>query len=349
MNTLIVGAGAVGGTIGAYMVRMGRQVTLVDSWWQHIETIRSSGLRVTSPEEDFRVEIPTLHIDELERLSDPVDLAIICPKAYDAEWAYRLVAPYLTPDGIVLFAQNGIPEEFVGRFADMDRVVGTVVNFAAECFELGHVRRTLTTGWPSLILGEIAGGQSARVEKLREHLAPVGEIRGSDSIMESLWSKLALNSMSNAAGAITSATTLVLWGDPDYADIAISAGSETAAVARAAGIAMKPVFDRIDPLTLERVYAGDMDARREATDLLAEIAEGRRGSHENLPSMLQDIMKGRRTEVDYIPGHVVRRGGPLGVPTPVNECLVHFVKEVENGRLVSGSDNLRLIKESLGA
>ncbi len=347
MNTLIVGAGAVGGTIGAYMVRMSRQVTLVDSWWQHIEEIRRSGLRVTSPEEDFRVEIPTLHVDELERLAEPIDLAIICPKAYDAEWAYRLVEPYLAPDGVALFAQNGIPEEFVGRFADMDRVVGTVVNFAAECFELGHVRRTLTTGWPSLILGEIAGGDSTRVQALRNHLKPVGEIRGSESIMESLWSKLALNSMSNAMGAITSATTLVLWGDPEYAEVAISAGSETAAVARAAGIAMKPVFDRIDPSTLEHVYAGDLDARREATALLAEIAEGRRGSHENLPSMLQDIMKRRRTEVDYIPGHVVKRGRQLAVPTPVSERLVQFVKEVENGRIASGPDNLRLVKESL--
>lgn len=347
MKTLIIGAGAAGGTIGAYLGRGGRDVTLVDPWWQHIDAIGREGLRVTSPEEEFLVRVPALHIDQMDQAAGPFDLVLICLKAYDAEWAYRLATPYLADDGVVLFAQNGVPEELVVRYADMQHVVGTVVNFAAECFEVGHVRRTLTTGWPSLIVGELDGSDSERVERIRQHLEPVGEIRKTTAIMESLWSKLALNSMSNAMGAITGETTLVLWGEPAYAEVAVAAGSETAAVAKAAGIAIKPVFDRIDPSTLESAYAGDIDARNEARSILAQIAEGRRGSQENKPSMLQDILKDRRTEVDYIPGHVARRGSELGVDTPVNRRLVELVKDVESGRRASGSENLAIIRSVL--
>lgn len=347
MRTVVVGAGAVGGTIGAYLVRAGRDVTLVDTWWQHIDAIRRDGLEVWTPDGTFQTEIPALHVDGLAALEGPVDLAVIATKAYDVEWAYRLIAPHLADAGVVVFAQNGVIEELVGRFADLDRVLGIVVNFAAECFEPGLVRRTLTSGWPSLTVGELDGGISPRLEAVREHLDPVGDVRMSEAILDSLWSKLALNAMTNATGAITQATTPVLWGDPEYLGIAVQAGGEAVAVAHAAGRNPGPVFDQIDPVLLARVHGGDGAAASEVASVLRGIAEGRRGARENRPSMLQDILKGRRTEVDYIPGHVVRRGAEHGVSTPVNQRLVELVREVESGRLAAGPANLELIRTAL--
>jgi 2-dehydropantoate 2-reductase len=347
LRTVIVGAGAVGGTVGAYLTRAGRDVTLVDSWWQHIDAIRRNGLEVWTPDGTFHTRPAALHVDGLAALGAPVDLAVIATKAYDGEWAYRLIEPYLAPDGVVMFAQNGVVEELVSRFADQSRVLGVVVNFAAECFEPGVVRRTLTSGWPSLTIGELDGGSTPRVAAIRHHLDPVGDVRSTATIFSSLWSKLALNAMTNATGAVTRATTPVLWGEPDYAEVALQAGAEAVVVARAAGLNVEPVFDRIDPTALARVYDGDPAASTELVRVLRVIADGRRGTRENRPSMLQDILKGRRTEVDYIPGHIVRRGSEQGVPTPINARLAELVREVEAGRLPGGPDNLALIRSAL--
>jgi len=347
MKTVVVGCGAVGGTIGAYLARAGHDVTLVDSWWQQIDAIRRDGLSVWTPDGSFHVQLPALHVDGLHNLAGPCDLAIIATKAYDAEWAYRLIDPYLAPEAAVLFAQNGVVEELFGRFADLDRVIGTVVNFAAECFEPGTVRRTLTGGWPSLTIGELDGSRSTRLMRIREHLAPVGDVRASDNILSVLWSKLALNAMTNATGAVTRATTAILWGEPGYLEVAVQAGAETVAVALAAGIELTPVFDRIDPALLLRAHGGDEAAATEVADLLRTIAAGRQGEKENRPSMLQDVLKGRRTEVDYIPGHVSRRGAETGVHTPLNDRLVELVRDVEAGRLAGGPANLELILSAL--
>ena len=347
MQTVILGAGAVGGSIGAYLTRAGHEVTLVDTWWQHIDAINRAGLELWTPEGTFHTRPVVLHIDELATLDSPVKLAVIATKAYDGEWAYRLIEPYLALDGVVVFAQNGVVEELVGRFADLSRVLGLVVNFAAECFEPGKVRRTLTSGWPSLTLGELDGADSPRLAATRDYLDPVGDVRTTASIISSLWSKLALNAMTNATGAITRATTPVLWGEPDYIDVALQAGAEAVVVARAMSLEIEPIFDRIDPASLARVYEGDEEASRELAVILRAIADGRRDAQENRPSMLQDVLKGRRTEVDYIPGHIARRGVEAGVATPINARLVELVREVEAGRLAGGPDNLALIRSAL--
>ena len=337
---LILGAGAIGGSIAGYLARAGCDVTIADIWSQHVHRIQDDGLTIEAPDETFTAQMPALHTDELQRLPGPVDVLMISTKTYDTEWAYQLAAPYLADDGVVLSAQNGMVEEQLPRYADMERVVGCPVMFAGECMEAGTVIRRSPASWPVLALGELDGQPTARVDRLQALLAPVGEIQVTDDIIGKLWAKLAVNAMSNGTSALTLATTGMVWGDAAYVELTVALAAETARVAEAAGIAMQPVFARAPQDVLVRAYDGEREAIDASIAWFGEVAEQRKGERGNRPSMLQDILKGRRTEVDDINGYVCSRGRAVGVATPVNDHLRALVREVDRGHRKPGPTNL---------
>lgn len=344
---MIIGAGAVGGTLAGYLARAGRDVRVVDTWFQHINAIRAGGLTIEPPEGRFRVELPAMHIDELGGLHDEVDVAIIAVKAYDTEWAYRLIEPYLASDAVVLSAQNGIIEEGLPRYADMSRVLGCSVSFAAECMDPGVVIKRSSADWPVLAIGEMDGHTTRRLERLAALLEPLGVVQVSEDIVGKLWAKLVVNTMTNATCALTGATSGRVWGDADHAPTSVALATETASVAAAAGIAMQPVFGHVSQALLLEAHGRGGAARDAVAAGFAEVAAHRSGERENRPSMLQDILKGRRTEVEYLNGYVAARGEALGVATPVNAHLAALVREVEQGRRKCGPDNLADLQAAL--
>src|SRR5690349_24134892 len=103
---VVVGAGAIGGYTGALMARGGEDVTLIDAWPDHVEYIRAHGMQLSgvTPEEKQSIQVPALHISDVQRLTreKPVDIAVICVKSYDTEWATHLIRPYLAPDGFAV-------------------------------------------------------------------------------------------------------------------------------------------------------------------------------------------------------------------------------------------------------
>jgi len=348
MNILVLGAGAVGGTLGGYLARAGRSVTIADPWARQIETVRAHGVRVQSPDEEFQVEVPVLHIDELPKLGHSPDVLIIATKAYDTEWAYKLAREYLGENSVVLSAQNGVVEELLPRYADMSKVLGCVVNFAAECFEPGFVRRTMTGGWPSLTVGELDGKMTSRLADIAALLEPVGQIISTDNIRGHLWSKLVLNTMTNGTGALTGATTKTLWGDTEqYVPVAVAAGAETAAVANALGVSLEPAFGRVDASVLVGAYKGDRDSADEVASVLTSIAAERSGARENKPSMLQDILKGRRTEIEYLNGFVERHGASFQLSVPMNGRIAELVRDVDAGVRQTDPANISLLASVL--
>lgn len=337
---LVVGAGAIGGTLAGYLARAGRDVVVTDTWARHIEAIRDGGLVIEAPGEQFTIELAALHIDELAALPAPVDVVVIATKAYDTEWAYRLAAPYLAPGGVVLSAQNGMVEELLPRFADMHTVVGCSVIFAAECLLPGRVIRRSAATWPVLAIGELDGTESQRVEALARLFEPIGRIEVSKAIVGKLWAKLVVNTMSNGTAAVTGATSGMVWGDAAYAPVTVALASETAKVAEAAGIPMELVFGRVFHAELVRAYDGDPRAASRVASQFAEVAAARAGERDNKPSMLQDILKGRRTEIEYLNGYVAARGAEYRIETPVNARLADLVREVDRGQRETGPGNL---------
>jgi 2-dehydropantoate 2-reductase len=342
----IAGTGAVGGTTGAYLRRAGRDVLLVDGWHQNVEAIRRDGLVLKGRDEEFRVEPRALHLDELARLDAPLDTVLLAVKSYDTEWMVRALLPYLAPDGCIVSLQNGVNEDRIAELAGRERTVGCVVHFSVGMFEPGVATRYTRADWLTFTLGELDGRRSERLARLAELLEPAGPVEVSGDIWGVLWMKLAVNAMNNGLTGLTGLTSPGLWTDPRGFAAMVRIGGEVVAVCQAAGHRMHPIEPTgaprpLEPAALRRAAEGDEAALDDVRASFVGAAEARRkGGRENLSSLLQDVMKRRRTEIDYLNGYVARRGSELGVAAPANALVVELVHRLERGELARDPANL---------
>jgi 2-dehydropantoate 2-reductase len=344
----IAGTGAVGGTTGAYLRRAGRDPLLIDGWHQNVEAIRRDGLLLKGRDEEFVVEARAMHLGELSRLEEPLDVVLLAVKSYDTEWMVRALLPYLAPDGYLVSLQNGINEKPIAALAGIERTVGCVVHLSAGMFEPGVATRYSRADWLTFSVGELDGRRSERTASLAELLGAVGPVEVTDDIWGALWSKLCVNAMNNGLSGLTGMTSPRLWLDQRGLEAMVRVGGETVAVCEALGHRMHPIVPTgaphpLDPAALRRAADGDQDGLEEVRAVFGGAAEARRrGGRDNLSSLLQDVMKRRRTEIEYLNGHVARRGAELGVPTPANDLVVQLVLRMERGDLVRDPANLDL-------
>jgi 2-dehydropantoate 2-reductase len=335
----VFGAGAIGGVVAAYLARAGAEVIVVDPWFQHVEAIREDGLRLESIEETFVARPRAFHLGEIAQ-AGTVDLAVIATKAYDTAWMAELVAARLAFDGTVLSAQNAMNEPTLIGILGEARTIGCVVPMSAEMREPGVVRRTGTVDWGSLILGELAGGVGARVERIAAVLQPVTGVTTTETIQSALWGKMTLNVMGNVLAGLTGFTTRLLWTDSAALDVQIALAREVALLARDLGVVADPVLKTLtQDILLGAEVIGD-ENWEEAKHCMTVAGEARTGEKENVPSLLQDIRKGRRTEVSHLNGWIVQEVRRRGGDAPVNAAVATAGHELELGRLASDPANV---------
>jgi 2-dehydropantoate 2-reductase len=189
---VVVGAGAIGGTVGARLARDGRDVLLCDADSEHVAAINDRGLTIEGPVEEFTVSVPAVLPDDLPERLERVILAV---KAQHTEAAMAQIAPRLAPDGFVLSLQNGLNPPLIASIVGAERTVGAFVNFGADWLAPGRV---FVGGRGALHVGELDGRPSERVERL---VADLPDAEATDNIMGYLWAK-------EAYGAILFATAV---------------------------------------------------------------------------------------------------------------------------------------------
>jgi 2-dehydropantoate 2-reductase len=343
---LVAGTGAIGGITAAYLKRAGFDVTAVDPWYQNVEAIRRGGLAVKSPDEDFNVPLPALHLDDLALSAEAAfDLAFLAVKSYDTEWMLRAIVPFLKADAPVVSTQNGINEDRIASIIGRDRTIGCVVHMNGGMFEPGVVTRYASPAWHTFTIGELDASVTPRIEELEEAMSSVGRTDATSNIRGQLWSKLTLNAMSNGLSGLTGFTSRRLWTDPRAVTLMTHVGGEAVLASQALGVEMEAVQPTGAPRPLpaellKRAHLGDAPAMAEVLDTWREAGLARSGGRENRPSLLQDVTKGRRTEIDYLNGYIVQQGAAVGVATPANESIVTRVKALERGELQQGEANL---------
>ena len=327
----ILGGGAVGGLVAAHLAKGDRDVVLADGWFRHVEAVKRGRLITETVEQDFTVPVRALHLDELEAYG-PADVIVIAAKSYDTMWMARLARDHLAPQTVVVSAQNGMNDLAVARIVGAERMVAGVVLFAAELVGPGRVKRSTPHSELALSFGELGGEVvSARVEELARMFAPLGEVQTTADAWPERWSKLTLNVMSNAMAGLTGYTTLNLWTSPGIVDVLVAIGHEAAAVADARGIRMATVLGRITHHNLLNATKVSHPEWHLVRDALIDAAGTRTGKRENTPSLLQDIQKGRRTEIDYLNGWICAQAADLGMPATVNGIVVDEVRRIELG------------------
>jgi 2-dehydropantoate 2-reductase len=339
----VLGAGAIGSTIGAYLTRAGRDLMLIDPWAAHVEEMRRSGLKVSAQDEEFTVRVKAVHLGDVCALREQFDAVFLAVKSYDSVWAAQLIEPYLAPGGVLVSAQNGINEDALAPVIGYGRILGCVVTVGAGLYEPAHVLRTSLPGRPSFAVGELNGMLTPRIQELVKLLGPVGPTRATANLWGERWAKLTVNSMGNALAGITGLSSAELRANPDVFAITVRIAAEAVQVAETLGVQVEPLGGIPPQAYLDAARGVGLEALRTTwMERGRQLGAGR-------PSLLQDVMKGRRTEVDYLNGYVVRKGKEVGEPTPMNAAIIEVTKRVEAGELAQGAANLPLLGKHLSA
>ena len=316
----VLGAGAIGCVVGGLLTRAGHDVTLIDQWPEHVEAMKSRGLRLSGTIGDFVVPVKALHIHEVQTVTEPFDAVFVAVKSYDTEWAVAMALAYLRePDGVVVDFQNGINDTRVAALAGAHRSLGCVITISAGMYEPGHAMRT-DTGTVGFKIGEHDGRDTPRARELAALVSAVAEAKVTTNLWGERWSKLAINCMANPLSGLTGLGTLDVRTIPEIAAIGVHLGAEAIAVGRAVGHEVEPIYG-IPAQRYVDAYAGHGLA-----ELLAEIAAIARARGGGQPSLLQDVIKRRRTEIDHLNGYVCREGASRGVKTPFNDAVVGIVR-----------------------
>jgi 2-dehydropantoate 2-reductase len=345
----MVGAGAVGGYVGGHLARNGHDVTLIDLWHANIEAIRANGVQLSgmTPDEECTIPVKALHIHEVSGMSrhQPIDIAIISLKSYDTAWATTLIEPHLAPGGYVLSLQNCINEEAIAGIVGWGKVLGCIASrISVELYEPGRIRRQAprsATGHTVFRVGEVHGRATERVKELGEMLSAVDTTKVTTNLWGERWSKLCHNAMRNGIAAATGLPGKELEQYENIRKLIVRIGSEAVQIGQALGYDL----EKIGKLPPDRLAAAGEDpaAAREIEELLiAENAGGARGALQR-PSMGQDMVKGRPTEIDFINGFIVRKGQEVGMGAPANALITDIVKRVEKGEVAPSPENIPAI------
>ena len=321
----VLGAGAIGSVVGGMLTRAGHDVTLIDQWPEHVEAMRAKGLHLSGTIGDLTVPVKALHMNELSSVTEPFDAVFVAVKSYDTEWATAMALPYLRePGGVVVDFQNGINDDRVAQVAGRHRALGCVITISAGMYEPGHAMRT-DTGSIGFKIGEHDGADTPRARELATILSAVAETKVTPNLWGERWSKLAINCMANPLSGLTGLGTLDVRTDPEISAVGVHVGAEAIAVGRGVGHEVEPIYGIPTQRYLD-AYAGHGLA-----ELLADIAAVARARGGGQPSLLQDVIKRRRTEIDYLNGYVCREGARVGVKTPFNDAVVAAVRALGVG------------------
>ncbi len=303
----VVGAGAIGCYFGGMLARAGTPVTLIGRK-PHVDAIKQNGLLLQSFDREERVAVAAT--EDIAAVRD-AKFVLFCVKSPDTETAARALAPHLAADAVILSLQNGVDNVERIRSQAKNLVIPALVYAAAYMTGPGCVRHT---GGGSLVVGllpeprsdaHIARGLLADIALLFERAGV--PVKVSDSIEADLWAKLVMNCAYNAISALGGARYSQMVAMPEVRDLMREAAAEVIQVARVKGIHLP------DSLLDETIKLAD-------------------SMPQTISSTAQDILKGRRTEIDHLNGYVAREGQALGVPTPVNRTLATLVKLVEQSK-----------------
>ena len=336
---VIFGAGAAGSYLGAYMTREGHDVTLVDMWGDHVETMRRDGLRASGTQDDFTVPVNAYHLSDAMQIQGEFDIGFLAMKSYDTEWSAHFLKRLVKPDGVVVSSQNCMNDRLVASIVGYDRAVGCIMSsITVALWEPGHVTRGgppgRGRGHVVFRVGELHGRVTPRVEELAEILMCVDDAKATSNLWGERWSKLTTNSSGNPVGAMTGLGAESVAQMPDARRIQINICKESCQVALAQNYQVEPIRG-----VSAETYANAADG--EVFEELDAKFQPSGNGMDWKSSMGQDVQKGRRTEIEFMNGYIVEEGRRVGVPTPINAAIVEVVQEVQAGQRAPGPENVR--------
>ena len=344
-HIVFIGAGAVGGYVGGHLTRVGHDVTLVDAWPEHVRAMRENGLHLGGSQGEHVIKVNAIDVSDVQSfVRKPVDIAIICTKSYDTEWSAAMIGPYLSPDGYVVSMQNGINEERIASAVGWGRTVGTTVStISVNAFEPGRIRRYQQPGSATrhavFRVGEVHGRVTRRVTQLAEIFSDVDSAQVTTNLWGERWTKLSANTITHGLLGATGLDNRHVYVERGKIHrLGVKLAAEAVAVGRAHGYELGTILG----IAADDWYAAGLqdDAaalRRVQDGLAAWMATLLEPSHS---SVGRDVMRGRRSEIDFTTGLVADKGAEAGVPAPTHAAVTALVRRIDRGELKPDPSNV---------
>lgn len=303
MRIAVVGAGAMGSLFGGMLASGGHEVWLIDVWREHVEALNKHGIAISGPTGDRTIPVKAT-TDPAE--VGPVDLVLIFVKSYDTRRAMLNARPLIDAETMVLTLQNGLGNvEEISAAIGQEKVLAGTTAHGATMLGPGRVRHA---GVGETVIGAAGEGESFQLKSIVTVFQSAGiQTHATDDVHSLLWGKLLINTGINALTALTHLKNGQLLEHPEIRALMRDAVLEGAEVARVKGIKL------LYPDPVEKVET---------------VA---RATAENKSSMLQDVERGRRTEINAINGVIYLEGEHLGVPVPVNRVLTLLILGLKEG------------------
>ena len=333
----VLGAGAIGSSVGADITRAGHDVTIVDQWPAQVEALKAAAITIRMPDEEVKVLVRALHLCELASANLEFDVVLLAVKSNDHRWMAELIKPYLKGDGVLVGVQNGMNDDSLASVIGRDRIVGCVLELSAEIFTPGLVKRNTARATTWFAVGELDGFYTPRVQEIAALLGNVGRCDVTNNIYGAKWTKLIANTMTMGPFGLLGLPNSEAASLPGMFDISVRLGRESLAVGAALGYRVEPIFGlRADE------FAGSSDENLVTAmkTLLGHVSRGR-------TAPIHDHIKGRRSEMEFIPGVVARKGRELGIPTPCNDAVVELDRQINRGLLKMDRSNFERLQERI--
>lgn len=339
MKVAILGSGAMGTVLGAYMTKNGCAVDLVDNYQAHVDAMNRCGAHIVGTV-DMTVPVKAVLTEQMEGIYDVV---FLFTKQLANAQVLPALLPHLSENSTVCTLQNGVPEPYVAQYVGRERTVGGTVLWGATFLEPGvsELTQDITQSDHLFEIGEIDGSVGPRIETVAAILGHMGPAKITNHLMDSRWGKLVNNACMSGMSAVCGCTFGEVLDNPIARSCLSYIGHEVKICCEAEGYVLPELLGCQDPAWLTLADQAQFDRSQK---MFLDMYEGLRPAK---ASMLQDLEKGRPTEVRMIDGYVCQTGDVHGIDTPFCDTVVDIVEKIGRGELPLSMDNLKLFRPEL--
>lgn len=330
MRIAIYGAGSLGTILGAFISKAEINIELINHNKAHVEALQTTGAQITGTVK-FTQKVTAYTPNEMSGL---YDIIFLMTKQQHNKDVVQLLKKYLISDGVLVTFQNGLPEMLIAEILGNEHVLGCTVAWGATLQAPGICELTSAPDSLSFSLGAISGNRSKHFNKVKELLELMGKVEVEENFIGTRWSKLLINAAFSGMSAVLGCTFGEAARPKESRKIIQALIKECIDVSKMGDIHIEPVQGK----DIVKLLDYNNTIKRAFSFFIIPIAIRK---HAKLKaSMLQDLEKGKLTEVDAINGIVSQYGRKVGCPTPMNDRVVDVIHKIEQGELKPCFENL---------
>ena len=334
MRTAIYGAGSLGTILGAFISKAGIEIELINRNKAHVQALQEHGAQVTGTV-NFTQKVTAYTPDQM---NGKYDIVFLMTKQQHNGEVVSMLKDYLAEDGVLVTFQNGLPEMQIAGILGEEHVLGCTVAWGATMQSPGICELTSEPDALSFSLGAISSNRSKHFDKVKELLELMGTVDVEENFIGTRWSKLLINASFSGMSAVLGCTFGEAAGPRDSRKIVQALIKECIDVCQTGGITIEPVQGK----DIVKLLNYTNPIKKALSFMIIPIAIRK---HAKLKaSMLQDLEKGKLTEVDAINGAVSEYGKMVHCPTPMNDLVVEIIHNIEQGKLKPSFDNLKYFR-----